>query len=79
MSLRREMPEGGRFLSKWYGVAWDEWRGEGPVTVVCYPIPLNAIFGLAHAIWLRLRGGWPLRGWRASYLCRNCRRPEERP
>jgi hypothetical protein len=73
MRFRREISEGGLYPGFWYGVAWDEWRpAQSEVVVVCYPIPLNVVIGLLHALYFRFRSGMPLRAWRASYICRMC-------
>lgn len=42
-------------IPAWYGVAWRDWTG---MHLVCMPVPLNMVVGLARALYVFVRHGY---------------------
>lgn len=56
--MKKCIPEGGEY-PRWYGVAYDDFT-QIPFRVVCYPIPLNLLFGVAWRLkwWFKRGHAW---------------------
>jgi hypothetical protein len=53
IKMRKEIRESVQ-IPKYYGIAWVSYETN---IAVCYPIPLNLIFGFALMVWIVLKKG----------------------
>ena len=51
LQIRLDLLQGAE-VPRWYGVAWHDYNRD---VAVCYPVPLNILFGWARLVWMWLR------------------------